>query len=333
MFFFLGLCVVLAVMLLLNSIASFVAFLLWKFFGQRITKWSASKAAHALFLLRTVPTAFGISCVLFLFAPAFLEHEPRAGYEDVSLKLGLVALFSALGIGLAIVRSLAAWRATSRLAGDWLRNAERIDLPKLHLPTYRIEHRFPVIAVVGALRPRLFIAAQVFDSLTPEELSAAIDHEAGHILANDNLKRGLMRASRDMLLLVPFGRRIDRAWAEASELAADEFASQRNPRVGVDLASALVKIARMIPVGARPAMAAGVFLTGDERPEIFKDRVRRLLVTINSANEQTRKTTFFQVPRWIPIGLTLLVVAVTVRQSHVLASVHELIEHAVYFLE
>lgn len=333
MFFFLGLCVVLAAMLLLNSIASFVAFLLWKFFGHRIAHWSAAKVAHSLFLLRTVPTAFGISCVLFLFAPAFLTHEPRVGHEEVSLKLGLVALFSALGIALAAARGLAAWRVTSRLASDWLKNAERIQIPKLHLPAYRVEHRFPLIAVVGALRPRLFIASQVFDSLTPDELSAALDHEAGHVRANDNLKRGLMRASRDVLLLVPFGRSIDRAWAEASEVAADEYAAHRNSRVGVDLASAMVKIARMIPVGARPAMAAGVFLTGEEGPQVFEDRVRRLLQKNNSDTEQVTKSRFSQLPRWIPIGLTLLIVAVTVRQSHVLASIHSVIEHAVYFLE
>ncbi len=333
MFYFLGLCVVLAAMMLLNSIASFVALLLWKFFGHRITKWSATTVANALFLLRTVPTALGISCVLFLFAPAFLTHEPRAGHEEVSLKLGLVALFSGLGIALAIVRGLAAWRATSRLTSDWLRHAQQIKLPNIHLPTYRIAHRFPLIAVVGALRPRLFIASQVFDSLTPDELSAALDHEAAHVLANDNLKRGLMRASRDVLLLVPFGRSIDRAWAEAAEVAADEYASQRDSRVGVDLASALVKIARMVPVGARPAMAAGVFFTGDESPHVFKDRVRRLLQSKKTAPGQVSKSKFSQLPRWIPIGLTLLVVAVTVRQSHVLASVHELIEHVVYFLE
>jgi Zn-dependent protease with chaperone function len=333
MFFVLGLCVVLAAMLLLNSIATVAAQLLWRMFGRRITRWSPAKAAHTLFLLRTIPTAFGVGCVLFLFAPAYLTHEPRAGHEEVSLKLALVAAFAALGIGLAIVRGLATWRATSRLTADWLKNAERIKLPKLRLPAYRVEHKFPLIAVVGAVRPRLFIASQVFDSLTDDELSAALDHEVGHILANDNFKRGLMRACRDVLLLVPFGKSLDRAWAETSELAADEYAAKRSAKVGIDLASALVKIARMIPVGSKPSMAAGVFLTGHERPKIFNERVRRLLSwTGNEFVAQSRSRLAF-IPKWVPIALTLLVAAVAVRQSHVLATVHALIEHAVYFLE
>ena len=333
MFFVLGLCIVLAAMLLLNSIATVAAHLLWRMFGRRITRWSPAKAAHTLFLLRTIPTAFGIGCVLFLLAPAYITHEPRAGHEEVSLKLALVAIFSALGIALAIVRGLATWRATSRLSADWLKNAERVRLPKLRLPAYRVEHQFPLIAVVGAVRPRLFIANQVFESLTKDELSAALDHEVGHILANDNLKRGVMRACRDVLLLVPFGKNIDRAWAEVSELAADEYAAGRSQRVGVDLASALVKIARMIPIGGRPAMAAGVFLTGQEGPKIFNHRVRRLLNwTGNELAVKSRSRVGF-IPKWIPAALTLLVVAVAVRQSHVLATVHALIEHAVHFLE
>lgn len=332
MFFFLGLCIVLAAMLLLNSLASVVASLVWKCFGDRIKKWPAASCSNTLFLLRVVPATFGLASVLFLFAPAYLTHEPRVGHEDVSLKLGLVALLSAFGIALAVVRGIAAWRATSRLANDWLQHAERIELPRLGLPVYQVEHRFPLIAVVGALRPRLFIARQVLESLTPEELSAALDHEAGHVTANDNLKRGVMRACRDVLLLVPFGRSIDRAWAEVSEVAADEYAARSSSRIGVELASALVKIARMIPVGSRPAMAAGVFLTGAESPHVFRARVRRLLLT-HGDNEATPRTRFAHIPSWIPVGFTLLIIAVTVRQSHVLATVHELIENAVYFLE
>jgi len=80
-----------------------------------------------------------------------------------------------------------------------------------------------VIAVVGSIRPRLFVAGQVLDSLTDEEMLAAIAHECGH-LAADNFKRVLLRACRDMLTIVPCGRSLDRAWAENAEAAADESA-------------------------------------------------------------------------------------------------------------
>ena len=46
-----------------------------------------------------------------------------------------------------------------------------------------------MVAVVGAFRPRLFIADHVFESLTAEELAATIAHEYGHLAAHDNFKR------------------------------------------------------------------------------------------------------------------------------------------------
>ena len=55
MFFLLGICILLAVMLALNSIASFVASLLWKVLEPRARTWSAASQASVLCLLRTLP--------------------------------------------------------------------------------------------------------------------------------------------------------------------------------------------------------------------------------------------------------------------------------------
>ena len=98
--------------------------------------------------------------------------------------------------------------------------------------------------MVGAIRPRLFIADHVLESLSEEELAAAIAHEYGHLAAHDNFKRSVMRVSRAALLLIPCGRSLDRAWSEASESAADEYAAQQSSLVALNLASALVRIAQ-----------------------------------------------------------------------------------------
>ncbi|MFN2578570.1 MAG: M48 family metalloprotease, partial [Pyrinomonadaceae bacterium] len=111
---------------------------------------------------------------------------------------------------------------TNQLTRKWLSQSERIDLPGIQIPALRITHPFPIIAIVGTFRPRLFIAREVLLSLNQEELAAAIAHECGHLSARDNLKRTLLRICRDTLLLVPFGRAVDRAWAECAESAADE---------------------------------------------------------------------------------------------------------------
>jgi Zn-dependent protease with chaperone function len=189
-----------------------------------------------------------------------------------------------------------------------------------------------VIAIVGSLRPRLFIATRVLEVFTREELEAAINHEAGHVLHRDNLKRGLMRACRDSLLIIPCGRLLDTAWKEASEEAADEHAARGGSSVALDLASSLVKIARMIPAGAHPAMPAGAFIVSkNEMPGVIT-RVRRLMQLANDIREQKRVPFMLRIPTSVPIVLMVLVVAALSTEPHVLASVHSLIEDVVYFL-
>ena len=182
----------------------------------------------------------------------------------VSWKLGALATISAIGVGLAIWRGIRSWLATRSLLKDWLAASTPIELESINVPTFVLQHSFPIIAVVGAFRPRLFIANHVLESLSEEELAAAIAHEYGHLAAGDNFKRSVMRVSRAALLIIPCGRSLDRAWSEASESAADEHAAQQSSLVALNLASALVRIARMIPKGQRQVMPAAVsaFLVG-----------------------------------------------------------------------
>src|SRR5262249_29210109 len=154
-----------------------------------------------------------------LILPAYIANEPRQAVEPVSLKLALLAAISAVGLLLALWRGVAAWVATRNLINDWLRAAEPIQsawLDQIPIPAYRLRHPFPVLAIVGAFRPNLFIADHLFQSLTGEELAAAIAHEGGHFAAKDNLKRACQRVCRDALAIAPSGKRLDRAWAEAS---------------------------------------------------------------------------------------------------------------------
>jgi hypothetical protein len=268
-----------------------------------------------------------------LLVPSYLAYEPRHTNEKVSFKLGILAFLSAVGLGLAIVRSLAAWRATTRLTADWLLHSERITLAGINIETFRIDHAFPVIAIVGVLHPRLFVASHVLEMLTPEEITASVAHENSHLSARDNLKRGLLRACRDALLIIPSGRSLDRAWSEAAEEAADESATRRAHDVALDLASALVKIARNIPNGARPAMPAGVFLVGDEEASGIKIRVRRLMELAAGAHSQTSgQEGFPKLLFWISIVSLLSLLVVVVNAPLVFSNVHVLIEHVVFVL-
>jgi beta-lactamase regulating signal transducer with metallopeptidase domain len=250
----------------------------------------------------------------------------------VSFKLGLLAIFSATGIAVSLYRGIGTHRATANLTSDWLGQGKPIQIPGIDIKSYEIKHTFPLIGIVGFLRPRLFIASQVLELLTPEEISAAVAHENGHLTARDNLKRGLLQACRDALLIIPCGRLLDRSWSEASEEAADENAARQGNGVALDLASALVKIARIIPLGGRPTMPAGVFLLGDEETKGIKSRVRRLIALATTERQGSRYDVLTRLFVWGPATMLLIGFVIAATNPYLLTRVHHLIEHAVFVL-
>jgi Zn-dependent protease with chaperone function len=272
-----GTCLALAALLALNACASLLTAAAWRVAAPRTSGWPAAARARLLFTLRALPPALAALSVFALVLPAYVLNEPAHTSETVGVKLLLLAAASAAGVLLALKRVAATWLATRRLAREWMRRAEPVAVPCVAVPAYRIRHRFPVIAVVGVLRPRLFIAAQVFDALAEEELAAALAHERRHVGARDNLKRALLQAGQDALLFFPVGRALAREWQRESELAADEAAASEGPASALDLASAIIKISRLIPAGARPALPAGAHLLGAEEGDGLSRRVQNLL--------------------------------------------------------
>ncbi|HAF13267.1 MAG TPA: hypothetical protein DCK93_19780 [Blastocatellia bacterium] len=333
MFELLGLSLLLAALLTFNSFASLVMATLWRIAGRATHNCTAAARARLLFSLRTLPALLALLSVTLLLVPSYLAYEPRHTTEGVSFKLALLAFLSAAGLAVSLYRGIATRRATAKLTADWLEHGERIQIAGIDIEAYKIKHAFPLIAILGFLRPRLFIASQVLETLTPEEISAAVAHENGHLVARDNLKRGLLLACRDALLIIPSGRLLDKAWSEASEEAADENAARQGNNVALDLASALVKIARRIPQGARPTMPAGVFLLGDDETKGIKSRVRRLLAL--AANEYppgSRHEVFTRFFIWAPPGLLLAALVISANSPLLLSKVHSIIERAVFAL-
>lgn len=333
MFELLGIALLLAALLTFNSIASFIMAGLWRVAGRATDGWTAAARARLLFSLRTIPALLAFLFVTLLLLPAYVAYEPRHAAERVSLKLGLLAFLSATGLAVSIVRGIATHRATAKLTSEWLRQGTPLKIDGINIDTYQINHQFPLIGIVGFLRPRMFIARQVLELLTAEEIAAAIAHENGHLAARDNLKRGLLRACRDVLLIIPSGRLLDKSWSEAAEEAADENAARQGNAVALDLASALVKIARIIPLGARPTMPAGVFLLGDEETKGVKSRVGRLItLAATERGSVSRPDGLTRLFVWVSACMLLVAFAVAATNPFLLSRVHYLIEHAVHAL-
>jgi Zn-dependent protease with chaperone function len=329
----LGISLGLASLLTINALASVVAVACWRFLEVPLRTRSAGSRAEFLFILRVGPPALALLSVTLFLVPSYVGYEPYATSEIVSKKLAVLAIISAVGVTLALWRTLRSWFATRTLLQGWLSGAVQIKLNGTNIPTFRIANSFPVIAVVGTFRPRLFIAERVLETLSPEELKAAIAHEGGHLYAHDNCKRSLLRASRDMLMMVPCGRSLDQAWAEAAECAADERAARQSAETALNLAAALVKIAKMVPVGARAAVPMATFLVGVEETRGVKARVRRLLeIASHDYLGQVPKPAITRVLPAVSLCGLLLLALVVANTPMVLVSVHNVIERAVELL-
>ncbi|HEY3119238.1 MAG TPA: M48 family metalloprotease [Vicinamibacteria bacterium] len=318
-FHLVGGLVALAAFAVLSALVSLATALVWVAFRDR--ECDPERRARILINMRLLPTAIAAAAVLGLVVPAYARFEPRHAVESFGAGLPLLAAAAILLLARAAVRLARAWRATGRLESEWMRAAEPIDLAGAPLPAYRIAHPFPVVSVLGFARPRLFFAEQVLESLTPAELAAVLAHETAHVAARDNLKGLLMRSCPDWLSLTRVGGRLEQEWAAASEAAADDHARRARPDSALDLAAALLKVARLAPVGSHLVPATSALHDGGR----VAGRVARL--TAKLPDDAPARN----VVPWTVTGLAL-VVLLSSQSPAVLQAVHRLSEGIVHLL-
>jgi Zn-dependent protease with chaperone function len=332
MYYLLAITLALALLLVLNFLVSLAADVGWRVLSPLARNWSARRRAQIIFGLRIQPIAGTLIFITFFLLPAYFLFEPHSSDEVVSTNLALLAFISAVGIGTALRRVFKTMRATRRLAADWLACAEPLPLPNVSLPVYVIKHSFPVFAVIGTLRPRIFIARQVLESLGEREIEAAVTHEFGHLAARDNFKRILLRTCRD-LLIISYGEKLERAWAENVEAAADEYAARTGGReTALNLASALVKIARMVPVGSKPSLPASAFLIDGQGCDVTW-RVGRLLEIAGSTEFFEKRQRFgADFPLWVYSSALFVFILFLATDHSFLQKVHFCVEILVAFI-
>jgi Zn-dependent protease with chaperone function len=229
--------------------------------------------ARRLVALRLLPSAFALLAVGGLVVPAFFWLEPRDTVEKVSAIMAALAAFGLLTLLAGPARGLMSLLSTRRLVKRWNRDALPIEVPGIGLPAFVVNEAFPVVSLVGWFRPRLLVARTVLENCDGDELAAVLAHEAGHNERRDPWVRLLVRACPDLLSVTPWADRMERAWAEAAEQDADERAARTGPTRAMDLASALVKVARLAGAGRPPAIPLAALYRG----EGVAARVARLL--------------------------------------------------------
>ncbi len=332
MYFALGAILALAAFLLLNAFFSLGAHLLFPLVRKTA---SLRPRATLFFLLRIFPACTAILCTFLLVIPSYLSLEPRGTAERMGWLLPLLAALSAWVLAAAWFGALASWRRSRLILRDWLRRSEAISLPGVNIPAYRLQETFPVVAVIGAFRPRLFVSGQVLEALNAEEFAAAIQHEMGHLAAHDNLRRWLARLCPPGLPFLPGARRLAQLWHAASEESADNYAVREGKATPLDLASALIKVSRMVPVHRPMAIPAGAYLLEQQDLPDIARRVHALLEKTDE-NESARlmdRTTSSRRRRIILFGFSasaMLLLAAS--YPSLLLGVHETLEKLLHLV-
>jgi Zn-dependent protease with chaperone function len=239
------------------AVMSAAAAVFWRASRSRLALMAPRARAQALAALRLLPATSAVAAASIVFV-AFVRLEPADAREVLGIILPSAALFTAVVYVTRLVSASLACARAARAAAAW--NTE----------SHLIDSEFPIVAVVGIWRPRLYVARQVAAACDREELDAMIAHERSHIAARDNL-------TRLVLLCAPFAlpqvaRDLDAAWTRASEEAADDDA-RCDEQTSLALASALTKVARLAVGRPAPLLHMSAIFSGSSVTE----RVRRLM--------------------------------------------------------
>lgn len=309
--------------LLVISLATFVvagaaASSLVPWLMRRSAPASPHVRAVRLFRLRLLPV-----CIALLATAqgivSFVVFEPRGQNETFGRVLVGLAIASAGLLIVGAVRLAVAGLSTRRALRHWLATADSIVLDGVNAPAYAIDSVFPVVAVVGMIRPQLVIARTVLDHCPADELRAILSHEQRHLARRDNLRRAVLTWLPDVLSFLPAGETLIAMWHDAAEAVADDGAEDLGPAGRVSLASALLRVARLAPAGApMVSLPASALYRGED----ISDRVRRLLDP-PSPPVETRLS------GWRRVAMSA---GLIVGGGLALHAMHELVETAVSFL-
>lgn len=203
--------------------------------AKRIRPAADAHSANLLFGLRVFPFAVSAAVTVFFTLPSFWLMERPSLDEDS--ETFILALCSLCILGAGLYRVVKVQARTTRAVQRWLA-VETFVESAASAPTLSAAQGAPPLVLVGICKPNVLISDEAAAVLTEGELQVAVRHEIGHARSWDNLKKVLVSATP-----FPGMDRLEKAWHEAAELAADDRAVTTRQEA-LDLASALIKLSR-----------------------------------------------------------------------------------------
>jgi Zn-dependent protease with chaperone function len=261
-----------------------------------------------LFARGVAPTGIAAALALFVVLPAFILFEPPHDGERVGLLVTLAAAFGAWHVGRVVARALRMLRVSRALTEEWASRSTPVSSSPWGLPAFVVDADFPIVAVAGLVRPRLYVDRRVLAACSTDEIDAIAAHERAHVVHRDNMRRLIIAACEGSSSIAAT------AWRQAAEHAADARAADSSRRA-LDLASALLKLARLTPGPSLERAAVSTVHDGGS----LETRVRLLLDGRPAVAAPAPPSG----PRMLAFGLAA---ATIVSVPGVLGSVHRLAE-------
>jgi beta-lactamase regulating signal transducer with metallopeptidase domain len=308
-----GIAVSFSVFVLIYGALSMLVCGLWRRVWLGSRQHAARRWADLLFALRIAPFLVASGVTLAFAVPSFLLLEPRAVDEPMSavpVALGLCGMVVLLA---GLWKAGAAWVRALQTVSRWSSEACVTGSSALgsinSVSVMRISGTAPPLTAAGILRPSVWLSQAAEGVLTERELRSALSHEVVHVRRWDNLRKLVLR-----LVAFPGMADIERAWSQATEMAADD-AAVSNASEALDLAAALIKLSRLAPLLPAAELTTALI---NSPAESVNARVERLIAWTEPEQTSPRGYSFL----YAFCASAAMVVTLAVTYSEVLVRVH-----------
>ncbi len=256
MYFLIGLAMAMTAALVAALALSACLTLAWPLLKLAARRMTAPNETRFWFAIGVAPALAGVAAAVLIAMPSYLIHEERGTGEVISRLLACALAFGLLLIAAAVVNAALTLYLGVRLTAALRGCAGKRQLGGFE--AYELPGTTGTFAVVGLVRPAMFVSGAVLRELNETELRSVVRHEQAHVAARHNMLSLLLKTAGYVCGNPLFGWLARRQWVEAIELEADQ-AAIAVPGDALDLSSALIKITRLDPCEPRAARAGCSF--------------------------------------------------------------------------
>ncbi len=312
-----GIAVSFSIFVMLYGLLSLAVYGVWKRGWLAAQRYSARRCANLLFALRLLPFVVAAGLTLVLAVPSFLLLEPRAVNEPMGAVPVLLGLCGMTVLLAGMWKAAAALLQASRIVVRWFSEARVISSPAIDSSSIecgtsvpvRVSAVAPPLTAAGILRPSVWLSQAAELVLSEREFETALRHEVAHVRSRDNLRKLILR-----LVAFPGMGELERAWREATEMAADD-AAVSSAAEALDLAAALIKLSRLAPLEPPAELTTALV---HSPAESVNARVERLIAWTEQRHSQAPGYSLLY-----PLcTAAAMLITLAVTYSHLLVRVH-----------